>query len=112
MKFAADAVPLDDILLHRWLKKSEMSAPLAFGAVKRQVGVLHQCVGIAAVHGRDRDSKAGADKHRLTLSSTGCANRFHQPRRQPAISDLGASAMQDNGELIATKSGDDIGSAE
>ena len=57
-KFAAGPQPV----LHRRLKKPIGAAAFGLGAIKRGVGVFHQAVGMAAVHGADCNPDAGADK--------------------------------------------------
>ncbi len=49
------------LLVHRGFEKAECAAPVAFGAIEREVGVSQQRVGARSVARTDRNADAGAD---------------------------------------------------
>ena len=53
--------------VHGRLKESPGAAAFLLGAIKREIGILHQLHGMCAVARRHRDTNAGADAHLVAI---------------------------------------------
>ena len=68
--------------VHLGLEEAVGAAPVALGAIERQVGVPHQLVGRHAVGRADGDADAGADHHLVAVDVVGLAHRLDDAMRQ------------------------------
>ena len=78
-KIAFKSAPRLHADIHLTLEKPIGSAAFALGAIESKVGVLHQLVGIAAIHGRNRDADARSHRHLVLPEVERCGDRFKNP---------------------------------
>ena len=84
------------------------AAPVALGAVERQVGVADQLVGARAVRRADGDADAGADDDLRAVEIVGRAHGLDDAQRQHGgIRRLGDGDLQDR-ELVAAHARDRV----
>ena len=84
------------------------AAPVALGAVERQVGVADQLVGALPVRRADGDADAGADHHLRAVEIVGRAHRLDDAQRQHGgIRRLRDGDLQDR-ELVSAHARDRV----
>ena len=97
--------------VHLRLEEAEGAAPVALGAIERQIGVADQLVGAQPVGRADGDADAGADHHLVAVDLVGLAHRLDDALRQRGgIGRLGDGDLHD-GELVAAHARDGVGLA-
>ena len=95
--------------VHRRLEEAEGLAPVALGAVEREVGVLEQAVGIVAVVGRQRDADARGDIDLLAGHVIGTTDRLDDGACQPRRAGRLIAIDLDDRELVLAEPGQGIG---
>jgi hypothetical protein len=81
--------------------------PLGFGAVECEVGVLQQCVRIAAISRGKRNTDADADLNMMAVKIVGLADLVDNARRKRAR--IQRSERGDDGKFVSAQAGDGIG---
>ena len=68
--------------IHLGSEEAIGAAPVAFGAIERQVGVPDQLIGCRSVGRADGDADAGADHDLCAVEIVGCAYGLDDAQRQ------------------------------
>ena len=96
--------------VHGRLEEAESVAAVLLGPIEREVGVLHEDIGLAFGRPkRDADTRRG--RHLMAVDAIGLAERRADPPRQAHGIVRRLEILGDDGELIAAKPADEIGLA-
>ena len=86
-QFVFDLPAAHEVAAHRAVEEAGLGAPLQLGMIKRKIGALHQCIGVGAVFGQQRDAKRSAyvqpvpvDPHRAQQLGVNFAGKRYRVR--------------------------------
>jgi len=93
-----------DARVHARLEEAIGAAAVGLGAVEREIGILEQCVRIAAIVRGERDANTDADHELVAGDVIGLRDRFDQPackrRRRRGVA---AAAKLHDREFVAAE---------
>src|SRR5947208_1885558 len=96
------------LLLHRGIEEAIGSAAGRLRRIHREIGVLQEIEQVRAVAWGDRDADAGVAGKLVAVAVERGAQRLIDPRDQRMNVLATLDAVLKDGELIATKAGDEI----